>query len=106
MKAKPITTCVPLTLTILALAACGESMQQAAAPEYTAGPEPSFVSQADAGEAVYAMNCGPVTALNFRALHLDRCSAGAAFLATMAGSLQLTSSTLLRLTCRQEEMRE
>ena len=54
MKAKQFTTCFPLILTILALAACGESMQQAAAPEYAAGPEPSFVSQADAGEAVYA----------------------------------------------------
>ena len=106
MKAKPITTCFPLILTILALAACGESMQQAAAPEYTAGPEPSFVSQADAGEAVYAKNCGTCHGAELQGTALGPMLSGAAFLATMAGSLQLTSSTLLRLTCHQEEMRE
>ena len=79
MKAKPITTCFPLILTTLALAACGESMQQAAAPEYMAVLG-VLCQSGDAGEAVYAKNCGTCHGAELQGTALGPMLSGGGFL--------------------------
>ena len=82
MKALTSTTRFPLVVIILSLAACGgEPSQQAATPApETADAGPSFASQAEAGVAAYANNCGACHGAELQGTALGPMLSGGGFL--------------------------